>query len=78
MWLKNASYLRLKNISLGYNFDKRTLEKSFFKAVKLYVQGENLHTWTKWRGFDADSGEETSLGRFPTPRTYSFGINVEF
>ena len=78
MWIKNASYLRLKNISIGYNFDKKDLEKSFLKAVKLYVQGENLYTWTKWRGFDADSSSDTSLSGFPSPRTYSFGVNVEF
>ena len=78
MWIKNASYLRLKNISIGYNFDKKTLEKSFLKAIKLYAQAENLHTWTKWRGFDADSSSDTSLSGFPSPRTYSFGLNVEF
>ncbi|MBL7885810.1 MAG: SusC/RagA family TonB-linked outer membrane protein [Flavobacterium sp.] len=77
-WLKDASYLRLRNVSLGYDFNKKLLDKTFLKGLKLFVQGENLYTWTKWRGMDADSGEATNLGRFPAPRTISFGVNVEF
>jgi TonB-linked SusC/RagA family outer membrane protein len=77
-WLKDASYLRLKNLSFGYNFSKKMLEKSFMTSLKLFVQAENLYTWTKWRGFDPDFGGISSVGSFPTPRTVSFGLNVEF
>jgi len=77
-WLKDASYIRLRNFSFGYNFDKKTLEKSFITALKLFIQAENLYTWTKWRGFDPDFGSISSVGSFPTPRTVSFGVNVEF
>ncbi|MGC4040264.1 MAG: hypothetical protein QM710_05635 [Flavobacterium sp.] len=77
-WLKDASYIRLRNLSFGYNFDKKLLSKSFITSLKIFMQAENLKTWTKWKGFDADSGELTNLGRFPAPRTVSFGINVEF
>jgi len=77
-WLKDASYIRLRNLSIGYNFDKKMLDKTFMTSLKFFVQGENLKTWTKWRGFDADSGELTNLGKFPAPRTISFGVNVEF
>lgn len=77
-WLKDASYVRLRNFSFGYNFDKKTLEKSFITALKLFIQAENLYTWTKWRGFDPDFGSTANVGSFPTPRTISFGVNVEF
>jgi hypothetical protein len=77
-WLKDASYVRLRNFSFGYNFDKKTLEKSFITALKLFIQAENLYTWTKWRGFDPDFGATANVGSFPTPRTVSFGVNVEF
>ena len=77
-WLKDASYVRLRNFSFGYNFDKKTLEKSFITALKLFIQAENLYTWTKWRGFDPDFGATANVGSFTTPRTVSFGVNVEF
>ena len=54
------------------------LEKSFISTLKLFVQAENLYTWTKWRGFDPEFGATSSVGSFPTPRTVSFGVNVEF
>ncbi|TGD56883.1 SusC/RagA family TonB-linked outer membrane protein [Flavobacterium humi] len=78
MWLKDASYIRLKNVSLGYNFSSQFLSGTFIKSLKLYAQGENLYTWTKWRGFDADSVDGNNLGKFPSPRTISVGVNVEF
>ncbi len=78
MWLKNADYVRLKNVSLGYTFNDKQLRGSFISSLKIFVQGENLYTWTKWRGFDPDSYEGDNLGRFPSPRTFSFGVNVEF
>lgn len=77
-WLKDASYIRLRNLNFGYSFDKEMLSKSFMTSLKFFIQAENLYTWTKWRGFDADSGELTNLGKFPAPKTISFGVNVEF
>jgi len=77
-WLKDASYIRLKNLSFGYNFSKKMLEKSVLSSLKLFVQAENLYTWTKWRGVDPDFGSTSSVGSFPTPKTVSFGLNVEF
>jgi TonB-dependent starch-binding outer membrane protein SusC len=78
MWLKNASYVRLKNISFGYDFNKKLLKGTFISSLKVFTQAENLYTWTSWRGFDPDTGELTSLGRFPSPKTISFGLNVQF
>jgi hypothetical protein len=77
-FLRDASYVRLRNASFGYSFNKKQLEKTFITGLKLFVQAENLYTWTSWRGLDADSGEATNLGRFPAPRTISFGLNLDF
>jgi TonB-linked SusC/RagA family outer membrane protein len=77
-FLKDASYVRLKNVSIGYSFSKDLLKGTFISALKLYAQGENLYTWTRWRGFDPESTDETNLGKFPSPKTISFGVNVEF
>lgn len=78
MWLRDASYLRLRNVSFGYTFDKKVLKGSGINGLKLFVQGENLYTWTKWRGFDADASDASNLSRFPAPKTVSFGVNVDF
>lgn len=77
-YLKDASYIRLKNVSFGYTFSKEMLKKSFMSSLKVYVQGENLYTWTRWKGFDPESSESSNLGRFPSPRVITFGLNVEF
>lgn len=77
-WLKDASYMRLKNVQLGYNVSRDLLRGTFIRSLKLYVQGENLHTWTKWKGFDPESTDASNLGKFPSPKTYSVGVNVEF
>lgn len=77
-WLRDASYIRLRNVSFGYSFSKDLLKRSFMTGLKVFVQGENLYTWSNWKGYDPDSYEATNLGRFPAPRTISFGVNVEF
>ncbi|EFK36095.1 TonB-linked outer membrane protein, SusC/RagA family [Chryseobacterium gleum ATCC 35910] len=64
----DASFIRLKNVQLGYRIP---LKSGPFKDVKIYFQGQNLFTWTKFFGVDPES---SSLGFLPPLRTYSFGI----
>lgn len=72
-YLLNASYLRLKNVTLSYSFQKNMLEKIHLAGLKVFVSGENLHTWTKLpKGYDP---ERMSWG-YPFYRTISFGINL--
>lgn len=77
-YLYDSSFLRMKNVSVGYNFPKEFLDKTFLTSVRLYVQGENLLTWTKWRGFDPESTQSFQVTGYPTPRTISFGTNIQF
>lgn len=76
--LQDASYVRLRYLSLGYNFKKQDLSFLKLSGLRVYVQGENLHTWTKWRGWDAESNRSVDFSQYPTPKTYSFGIEVSF
>jgi TonB-linked SusC/RagA family outer membrane protein len=76
--IKDASYLRLRYANLGYNFSKELLEKTPFTHVRTYVQAENLLTWSKWRGFDAESNRPADQSQYPTPKTISFGLELEF
>lgn len=48
------------------------------KSLKVFLQGENLVTWSKWRGLDPEGINRYSLSVYPNPRTVSFGVNVEF
>ncbi|MFL9842839.1 SusC/RagA family TonB-linked outer membrane protein [Flavobacterium rhizosphaerae] len=76
-FLRDSSYLRLKFTSIGYNVPAKFLDKTFLTSARLYVQGENFLTWTKWRGFDPESNNAGStFGGYPTPRVFSFGVDL--
>jgi TonB-linked SusC/RagA family outer membrane protein len=77
-FLKDASFIRLKNVSLGYNLPKDVLSGTFVRSMKVFVQGENLLTWTKWAGYDPEPNFATSLSVYPNMRTVSLGTNIEF
>ncbi|HLU85756.1 MAG TPA: SusC/RagA family TonB-linked outer membrane protein [Vicingaceae bacterium] len=77
-YIKDASYVRLRYVSVGYNFKKKDLDFLKLSGLRVYAQGENLHTWTKWKGFDAESNRTSDFGQYPTPKTYSFGVEVSF
>ena len=84
--IEDASYIRLQNISLGYTFPKDWVRKIYLENVRVYMNIQNLHTWTKYKGLDPEVGAMygdalmTGLdyGRYPTPRIYTFGLNVSF
>ena len=76
-YIEDASYLRLRNIQLGYTFSPKVLENTPFSNINIYVQGENLLTFSKWRGWDAEGGfTQTASSNYPTPKIYTFGLNV--
>jgi len=77
-FLKDASYLRLRFVSFGYDFSKEFLKGTFFDGLRVYAQGENLVTWSKWRGWDAESNRMFDSGQYPTPKTIAFGLDVQF
>ena len=78
-YLEDASFLRLRNVTLAYNFDQDILEKTkVFSAIRLYLQGTNLITWSKWRGYDPETTELNEFFNFPTPRVYTVGVDLTF
>lgn len=77
-WLKDASFVRLKTVSLGYNVPEHLLKGTFVKALKVFVSGENVYTWTKWKGYDPEPNFSYSLSVYPNMRTFSFGANIDF
>lgn len=76
--LYDASYVRLRYLSLGYNFNRKDLSFIGLTGLRVYAQAENLHTWTKWRGFDPESNRAGDQAQYPTPKTVSFGVEVQF
>ncbi len=77
--IQDASFLRLRNVSLGYNLPKSVLEKTkYVKGARLFVQGQNLYTWTKWRGLDPENNDVYGRFQYPNTRTYTLGLNVNF
>ncbi|NHN27196.1 TonB-dependent receptor [Flavobacterium jejuense] len=85
-FVEDGSYLRIQNISLGYDLPTKVFGKSIFSKARLYVNVQNLYTFTKYSGFDPALGNldqnvtlsGIDLGRYPAPRTTSIGVNLEF
>lgn len=81
----DASYLRLKNVSVGYTFDLRKKSK-VLRDITLSVSGENLWLWKKYNGFDPDvstGGDDSTMrrvdmGAYPKPRTIVFSIQLRY
>lgn len=80
LYVQNASYIRLKNLQLGYTFPKKWMDKIGVQNLRLYVSGENLLTFTKMVDlFDPETIGENETGNvYPLQRTYSFGLSITF
>ncbi|WP_462248004.1 SusC/RagA family TonB-linked outer membrane protein [Ekhidna sp.] len=76
-FLRNADYLRLRFATIGYDFPQSMVDKTqFLTRARVFVNGENLITFTDWRGFDVEGFGGSRL--YPTPRTVSLGIELGF
>lgn len=77
-WLVDGSYLRLKTVTLNYNLPKKWIQPAMLKDVSIYVQGENLLTFSKQQGLDPEQAlSGVTYWRYPAMKTLSFGINVK-
>lgn len=70
-----ASFIRLKDISLSYDFQGSLLEKAGLSKLKLYVTGRNLMTFTKWRGLDPELSNQEAI---PLQKEFVFGLSLGF
>ena len=77
-FLRDASFVRLRNIQIGYNVPKKYLGNSFITDLSFTLQGENLYNFTKWQGFDPESDRRADGSQYPTPKLYTFGLQVKF
>ena len=69
--------MRLRFASFGYKFPSKFLEGTGLTNATVYVNAENAFTFTEWRGFDAESRDNTG-NAFPTPKTFSVGFELGF
>jgi len=76
-YLFKSDYVRLRFIRLGYNFSKSILNSIGLSRANVYVNAENLVTFSSWRGYDAEGIGNTSRN-FPSPKIFTFGLEVGF
>lgn len=86
MLVEDGSFVRLRNVTIGYNLPKSLISKLRIESLRVYVSGQNLHTWTKYSGYNPEVSSRPSdplspgidYGNYPVPRIYSMGINMSF
>jgi len=85
-YIESGSYLRLKSITLGYNFDRKLIRKIGLTSLRLSLNATNLLTITGYDGYDPEVGLSPASanvynldnGRYPSPTTFSLGLDVSF
>lgn len=82
-FLEDASFIRLKNVSVSYQLPKAWSTRLKMSDIRVYAQGENLATWTKWTGYDPEliiEGDDFSStqGAIPQTRAFTFGVQIGF
>lgn len=90
-WVEDGSYLRVKNVTLGYQVPSRLLKKVGIGALRVYVTGVNLLSFTRYSGYDPESNNASSvasgdsgpysgfdIGSYPSQRKYTFGLDITF
>ena len=77
LYVEDASYLRLKNVELGYSFGK-CLNKWGLNNARVYVSAQNLYTWTNYTGLDPETTDLIDKGTYPQSKSILFGLNFNF
>ena len=85
-YIEDGSYIRLKNITLGYTFPREMTKKWGLENLRVYANIQNLLTITGYSGYDPEIGASTASsnvmgldnGRYPSPTVYAFGLNITF
>lgn len=84
--VEDGSYLRVKNITLGYDFSKKLSQKLFCEGISLYISLQNIYTFTNYSGYDPEvsrfSNNNLSMGAdygsYPMAKSYEFGARINF
>lgn len=85
-FIEDGTFVRLKNISLGYTFPRVVTDKLGMNSLRVYVSGQNVITWTEYSGYDPEVGSfnqnplinNVDNGRYPISRAFTFGLNANF
>ena len=85
-FVESGSFLRIQNISLGYTLPRAIVNRAKVNRLRIYATCQNLYVFTPYKGLDPEIGSinqnvfltNIDLGRFPIPRTITFGVNAEF
>ncbi|WP_405383175.1 SusC/RagA family TonB-linked outer membrane protein [Maribacter sp. LLG6340-A2] len=85
-YVEDGSYLRIQNVRLGYQIPAKVFEKMGLSKVNIYTSVQNLYTFTNYSGYDPEVGalNQNPLltgmdnGRYPIPRTFTFGVDIDF
>jgi len=77
-FIEDGSYLRLKNLQIGYTFPLKWTQKFRCSRLRLYATASNLFTITKYSGYDPEVGSGVDYGNYPQSRTFTFGLNATF
>lgn len=75
-WLRDGSFLRLKNVEIGYNLPKFLLQQMHLNTARIYMMGYNLTVWDKIKHFDPEVGNGNAGLNYPLPRTITFGLEL--
>jgi len=78
--LFDGDFIRLSNLSIAYSFDHKLLQRFKVNSLKIFVQGNNIKTWTKYSGQDPENASAAGSGGslYPIQRSFSTGINLNF
>lgn len=85
-FIEDGSYLRIQNLKLGYNIPAKWAQNVKAESIRVYANVQNLYTFTNYSGYDPEIGafnqnallQNVDMGRYPTPRVLTFGVNVDF
>lgn len=76
-WLQNASYLRLKNLQLSYDFPEEIIKNLSIKRLKVFVNGQNMLTFSKMKHYDPEKNmKQDNIFEYPSIKIYSMGLNL--
>nr|WP_233173839.1 hypothetical protein [Pedobacter sp. ASV19] len=79
IFVENASYLRLKNVEIGYSLNSAFAKSKLgVQNIRFYISGQNIFTITKYTGLDPESTDIIDMGTYPQSRAFLFGVNVKF
>ncbi len=77
-FVEDGSYVRLKNIQIGYSLPSDAAKKIGFQSARIYVAGSNLFTITNYTGYDPEVTNGVDYGNYPQSKSYTVGVNLNF